>query len=1151
MALQWLVGNAGSGKTHYMYNQVIQKSIANPDETILIIVPEQFTLETQKKLVHLHPKKGLLNIEVLSFQRLAYRLIDDLQIHQRKLLGDVGKAMMIRKVVDENATKFHKLSKTIHKKGVLDNAKTLLTEFYQYGVSEELLTKTQKILEGQQNNKALSDKIHDAVVLYRKFQEKIETTYITNETTLGFLAQGILRNDWIAKATVYVDGFYGYTPNQYSVISAILSRSSMVYMTLTVDVLEQLNVIRFGDFYTESKEAYRDISNIATSLNIPILNNHVFNETVGVRFFSSDLNHLERHLFRYPCKKYEQEPTDQGLMLGYANSLRDEVRTVADSIVKLVMAEKIRYKEVAVLVGELGQYRLIVEKIFRQYAIPFFIDAKPSILEHPIIECILSAFKTIAYNYKYEHVFGMLKTGYFMFDFSELDLLENYILAWGIRGRSQWHKPFVKPYPNGDDESFSKLAQVNELRIKFCEAMITFDKAFEQADTVRTKTSAFHEWLVSLKISEKLELQSEQLKTSESLQLAQLYKRIYSVIIDLTDQLVEILGEDSISTKAYYDLFDAGLSQCEVGLIPPSLDQVIVGDLDRTRLSEVQYLFVLGLNEGKVPKGTTPKGILTDQERLKIAQLGLLIAPDQKRALFKEQFNIFMGLLRGRKALYLSYALSDANGKALRPSPIISTLKKMYPLYKFQDYSSLYETKFIWNQPVPTLLNWLGFMAGQSIQKKDQIPQEVYSVYKWFAEKESWRETMDITLKGLYHYNQEKALGLASSEALYGEILVNSVTRLEEFSKCPFSHFMSYGLHATRRLEYNVTLPDIGVLFHKALEIFTKKMIHRKLEFATLAHEERDVLVAEAIQEAIALDARGVFLSTFRYQYLVNRLTRITKRAVWGMQKQISKGVFRPSDVELSFNKDYQQLEALNMALSNEKKMKLMGVIDRVDTFEDEANSYFSIVDYKSGNKSFDLVALYYGLQLQLIVYLNAVLEIKQQETTKQVIPAGVFYYQLHDPILKLEERMSDERLEHEVSKMLKLKGLVLNDPEVFKLFDTYMDKDSTVVPVSLKANNEPTAAASVASLETFRTIQSYVRKKSIEIGNRIVDGHIEIEPYKLQQQKGCDYCNYRSICQFDPSLPENNYMVLQKEPKQVIMEKMARACKDSQNPDS
>lgn len=1145
MALELILGNSGVGKTHYIYQQLIKKSIEDSDAPLILIVPEQFTMQTQQELIRLNPRKGIMNIEVLSFGRLAYRIYNDLAIADMKLLKDTGKSMVIRKLIEDAKDQYPIFASNIRKKGYVKELKGLITEFYQYNWQDEGF----KIIREKIKNPLLIEKMKDAQTLFEAYKSYLENHYITTENTLDLLVPVISKNEFLKNSSIYIDGFYGFTPVQYQLIMELIKNTKDVHVVVTIDLNEDIRDIDDeSQLFYESKKIINYLKGFAEKEKIDI---SMFNmEQEPYRYKNNkSLLHIERNLFRHPYKISDFETT--GVFMSYASSMRIEIKYVADAILKLIMDQGYRYKDIAVVTGDLMGYEIILKQVFEQYKIPYFMDKKKSIASHPLVELILAALEIIYKDFSYDSLFRYIKSGLLDVDEDIVDRIENYVLAYGIKGHKAWEKEWTKTYPYMEkDSDYAQhiLQEINTIKEDVIRPLIQLKKSISiKENSVLKITKGLYEWLDAMGLESKIEVQATLFEQKGQLLYQKEYNQIYGMVIEILDQIVDILGDQKINIKKYALLLQAGFEESEMGLVPPGLDQVVIGDLERTRLKETKALFVIGVNEGKIPKTMENTSIISDVERGQIKGLGLNMAPDNKENIYKEQFAIYMALSRVSDKLYISYAKTDLQGKSMRPSLLFYTINKMLKNIKVNEVDRLYQGRCIINKQKPTFNNLVTKLNTMTIDRLDES-FTIKSLYKWYFNDKKWKAIIRDFEKALDITNDESNLDLEAVEELYGKVLKNSVSRLETFAKCPFAHFMDYGLKLKERLDYTIKMPDIGILFHKAIDLCSKKIDQRGLSWHQLEDNIRDELVEEAVVEVIEEEQRGLFTSNYRNIYLVKRLTRITKRALWAISRQISKGDFRPVDFELGFDGEKDKLNALSIDFYNQYAMRLSGRVDRVDAFEDHDAMYITVIDYKSGNQSFDMLALYYGLQLQLFIYLNSVSEMKEKEmmhkSNKKVIPAGVFYFHIDDPIIKDVNERTAQSVEEKILKELRLKGLVLDNKEIIKKLDASFEKSSDIIPVMITSNGEISKQSNVASIEEFETLKQFAAQEARRIGTSIIEGHLKPYPYKYKNQTGCDYCQYLSVCRFEKDISGNRYRYLKELTHEELWEKMKEGYK-------
>lgn len=1147
MALQIVLGSSGEGKSHELYSKIIRESMKYPERNYIIIVPEQFTLQTQKELVSMHPNHGIMNIDILSFLRLSYRIFEEIGSPDMVVLEETGKSMLVRKALEEKRDSLKIFKGDTKKPGFITEVKSLLSEFMQYSIG---LKDLEHMVELTEKKPLLHAKLEDTLLIYRRFRDLLENKYITAEEVLEALCDQIEQSKVIPNSTICFDGFTGFTPNQYKVLEKLLVLCPNVYVTMTLDRREVLSkkTEQFQLFHL-SRASIEKLYQLAKETKTEILEPwYVGKEKeVPYRFRESKaLAALEHNLFRFPYRAFQEEQDDVKILC--AKNPKGEIIYTISEINRLIREEGYRYRDIAVVTGDVETYANLIQREFTKAGFTFFLDHKKDIRSNPFIELLRSMLAMFTGNFHYESVFRYLRTGLLDFTESEIDTLENYCIAHGIRGLNAWKKPFKN---RSKRENNIDYAALNEIRGKMMEPLLAFDRAVKESDdTVLAYTKALYEFVVSQNIFEKLENYCGKFEEEEKPLLVKEFQQIYRIIMDLFDKMVELLGTEKVSLKEYEELLDTGYSEIKVGLIPPGVDQIVIGDIERTRLKDIKALFFIGVNDGVIPKIGDGGGILSDMDREVFQAAKLELAPTKRENAYTEQFYLYLNMTKPSKKLYLTYCSVGADGKAKKPSYLIGKMKKLFPKLEVLEEGSLkHSPSYILDgdKGIQYLLTGL-----RNFPKEEQsdIWKELFSYY-W--ESETGRKKLLHLLDGVYYHNEEKGLSKAVVKALYGEELENSVTRLEQYASCAFAHFMAYGLALQERKQFQVAIPDIGDLFHAAIENFSKQIKKNGFTWHQLSGDEmegqRELFVHEAVIQAVEDHGNDAIYSTKRNEYLITRLERMTSRTIWALCKQIAQGDFEPAGYEVSFT-PIDNREAAIMPLDEEFTMRLKGRIDRVDSCEDDDSVLVKIIDYKSGSMGFDLQKIYYGLQLQLVVYLEATMEItKEQYPMKRVIPAGIFYYRIDDPMIEKTDGIpTKEEIDEDILKALKVNGLVNEDREILKKLDHIFEEEasvkSKVIPVELTAKGTFSAYSSVAKEEQFHALTKYAKKKMMDFGKEIVDGNTKIEPYKLDKKTACDYCKFDGICGFDKKLPGNQYRILQKMDKEWIWEEINGECK-------
>lgn len=1108
MALQFIFGNSGAGKSHYLYHHIVEQSMKHPDKNYFVIVPEQFTMQTQKDLVLAHPQKGIMNIDVLSFGRLAHRIFEEVGGEDRIILDDTGKSFILRKIAGDYETELKVLRGNLKKYGYIGEVKSIISEFTQYQVDQETLEHVAE-LAGEESY--LYWKLQDLSKVYRGFQEYLSGKYITNEELLDVLCQVIRDSELLKESVVVFDGFTGFTPVQDKLLRELLHICSEVLVTVTMDGREDPYVYKHPyQLFAMSKQTVTSLVRIAEEERIPIKDAVTLFEEPVYRFRENEaLAFLEKNLFRYSKNMFDKD--QESISLHCGRNPKEEVEFVMAEIRRLTREKGYRYRDIAVIAGDVSVYADYVEKISRLYEIPIFIDYKRSVLLNSFVEYIRSLLSMIEQNFTYESVFRFLRAGFSSFTMGEIDALENYVIALGIRGYKKWEEKWTRKYPGIETED---LERINGIRERFIGRIAEVTKCLKKRrKTVEEITLALHAFFLQEELQKKVKAYEEKFKEEGKLALAKEYAQIYRIVIELFDKFMELLGEEQLGLQEYCELLDAGFEEAKVGVIPPGIDEVMVGDIERTRLKDIKILFFIGANDIYIPGNQNGSGLLSEQDR-KVFDAGkVALAPDGKEKMYIQKFYLYLDFTKPTDQLYISYSKVNREGKSIRPSYILIDLKKLYPKLqvKEEEKRTLRERELTQKAAIPQVI------AGIRSRGRE-IDDEWLELYTAYKKDPAWAVTMDRLVEAGFYHRTEERISHDMAEKLYGEKIEGSVTRLERFAACAFAHFLSYGLRLKERKEYKFEALDLGNVFHRAIEIFSRQLVKSGYTWTNLPQEIADELIENSVEMSIADYGNTVLQSSARNAYTVTRIKRLMRRTVWALSRQLAKGDFVPSGYELSFGK---------------------GKIDRIDVYETEESVYVKVIDYKTGAKSFSLAALYYGLQLQLAVYMNAALELeRRRQPWKRVVPAGLFYYRMKDPIV---EKKKEEELEDAILSELRLDGLVNADEQVISHMDRDFQGNSLVIPVGRNKDRSFSKASKAIPEQDFQTIADYVERIVEQMEQEMLKGSIQPAPYELGSATGCDYCQFHGICRFDEELEGCAYRRLEKISDEDVLTYMRR----------
>lgn len=1077
-------------------------------------------MQTQKDLVMQHPNHGIMNIDVLSFVRLAYRIFEETGGQALPVLDDEGKNLILRKIAGDYEKDLKVLKGNMKKLGYISEVKSVLSEFDQYDIGEEEL-RQMKTAAGE--NSRLYYKLQDLEVLYIGFKKYLEDRFITKEELLDALCRVVKGSDILKESTIVLDGFTGFTPVQNRLLGELLEVCREVIVTVTMDDRENPYVYKHPyQLFALGKHTVASLIQIAAERKVSVEDPLCLYERPLYRFCdNSAMEFLERNIFRYSKECYKEK---QGAVrIHVARNPREEAMKAAGRVRNLVRTKGYRYRDIGVIVSNMEVYGDDLGQAFDLYEIPVFMDHKRSILLNSFVEYIRSLLNMVKDNFSYESVFRFLRTNLSGFTYGEVDELENYVIALGIRGYKKWQESWIRRPKYLEEENLEIL---NHNRVRLVEKVDTLVYVLRQrSKTVKDVTMALYEFMVREELQLKLQRQSEAFQEAGELALAKEYSQVYRILIELFDKFVELLGDENVTMDEYLKLLDAGLEEARVGVIPPGIDQVVVGDMQRTRLKDIKALIFVGANDTFLPGALIRSGLLTERDRDKFATGKIHLSPGGKEKAYEQKFYLYMNLTKPSETLDIYYSKVSADGKSIRPSYLIQEMQRLFSGLEIEDEEKQAFSAQEWTPKLGMQKVIRGFQDGNAM---DQEWQELYS---WYKRQPQWQYRVEELMKSGFYTRPADGLTKEVAKQLYGEHFQDSITRIERFSACAFAHFLTYGLRLRERQTYEFQPLDLGNVCHSALEYYSRKLKEEHLSWTEIEEEKRQEYIDDSVEHAISDYGNSVLYSSARNEYMIERMKRLLTRTIWALTKQLEAGDFVPVAYEMRFEN---------------------GKIDRVDLCKDKDKVYVKVLDYKTGSKAFDVVALYHGLQLQLMVYMDAAVKMTQKHyPDSEVIPAGVFYYRLNDPLVEKKVVGEEEEIWQKVLKELKVDGVMNLKDETLEHLDHCQVGESAVIPVKYNKNGSLSKNSKVASEQEFEVMMRHALGKVFKVHQKILSGEVAAFPYRRKQESGCDYCAYRHICGFDQKIPGYKYRdIFEMTQSEVIAAMEADAVKENMNRD-
>ncbi|GBG56886.1 ATP-dependent helicase/deoxyribonuclease subunit B [Sporomusaceae bacterium FL31] len=1148
MALRLILGRTGSGKTRHCLEEIREQLRQSPEGSpLVLILPEHATFQVERELAATPGIEGFTRASVFGFRRLAHRVLLDTGGAVRPQITELGKRLVLGKLLRDNRQQLKVLGRAANQRNFTETLAGMIQEFKSYAVTPELLQQTAETAE----QASLRDKLSDLALLYREFNLLLAGQYTDPEDCLTLLAEKLPQSNLLQQAEVWVDGFSWFNPQEAMVLSTLLTTAANVTVTLCLsDAGNDQHQTETALFHRQWN-TWRKLTLMAQNLGVAI---EEIELTDARRFDQAPvLHHIEQNFFCFPPQAFTGAGSKSLAVVEAANR-RVEIEGIAADILRLCRDEGYRWRDVAILLRDTASYGELIETVLADYDIPFFSDSKRQPVHHPLAELLRSALESIE-RWSYEPLFRCFKTDFFPLTRGQIDDLENYVLEFGIRG-TRWSKPepwtFVRRLSLGEsdevnDEQQQVLDYINELRQLAIGPLLEFSVQFRAAANVTERTIALYTLLEVLGVPEKLEQWAITAEQDGELDQAREHRQIWDSIIQLLEQLVETCGDQQLDLEEYSAIVADGLEGLKLSLIPPGLDYVTISSLEQNSVTNSKAVYLLGVNDGVLPKRGRGEGLLTDEERAYMASSGLELAPGAAADNFAERFLVYTALTRSAHFLWVSFPLADEEGKGLSPSIVVKRLKEIAGVGVSRSLPleiSAGSEPIMLVHPRRALAglaaNLRQYKAGQPIQPL------WWDVYNWSRQSASYRNQLKQVIAGLFHGNSAGLLPPELAGKLYAgnKRLRGSVTRFESFQACPFKHFAQYGLSLKERAIFRLQAPDLGQFLHAALKEFGERMKAAGRDWGSVSQSEYGQICSEVVNALAPKLQNEILLSTEQHKHLLGRIQRTVERSVQRLIEFDRATKFKPLAFEQNFGRGDAALPPLVYPLADGYTLELAGQIDRIDQVEYNGRRYILVIDYKSGGAWLKLVDVYYGLKLQLLTYLLVVQKAAQQLFgTEECLPAGVLYYFLKNPSVASTIRLSTEEIHKAINNQLKMPGWVLADQEIVRLLDSAMESKSEFLKIALKKDDTfySHSLAYIKTKDEFSSLLEHVEVVLAETGQRILTGEIAINPSSLQQAQACTYCRYLPVCQFDHLLPENQYRELADLADDVILQALAR----------
>lgn len=1104
---------------------------ASAAERIYVVVPDQFTLQAEQNALKYLDEPGLLEVDVLSQSRLGHRILMETAGAARLHIDKYGRHMLISDILKKRRDELRVYGGSVNSTDFVEMVNDLITEMKQHNAKPQDIP---DILESMEPSSLLYRKLSDIYCIFEEYQERINNRYVDTEDYTRLVTEQIPHSSSIRNGELWFYGFDSFTPRMMSLLGKLMACAVDVHVVMIGDsgVCGSEPEPADGDLFLLSKTVMDRLRLLAAE------NGTVWEQrAIGQEFQRSGRNpqlaYLEQGLYAWPNKAFEAQVEKEAVILCRASNFYTEAESAAAHIMELIREKQYRYEDIAVICNDMEGRGSVIARVFASYGIPVFLDKKRSVLHNPAVEYLMALLEGASGRLRYEEMFQMVKTGLTALSRDEGERLENYVLSYKSAA-SNLGRAFRYGKSRYGEEG---LKELEALRKSLTDPVADFYEKLKKAELGREKTRLLYAYLSeTVQLPQKLMELCDRLKQEGEQELFSETAQIWEVITGLLDQMVELAGEEEISTKDYAAMLISGLKAVEIGLLPPTYDQVIVGTMQRTRTGRVRALLVLGANDGLLPGQGKEEALLSENEKAFLLSQDAPICKDDRWRAWEEKIAIYKNLSKPEEELWMSYTVADQEGAAAKPSFVYEKIRAMFP--ELSERTDILNSSSLLDQVQcpATAANRLsealwGWMNGEGL---DSVWKETLN---WFLEQKP-KELAPLK-EGLAFDNRLMRLDKELVRRIYQkegyEQLILSPSRLERFSRCPFQHFLQYGLRPEERRAFELSGREAGDVYHECLMRLSQWLCIPGMDvtdsrslWMRISRKECEEKVSELMEEIADSYGEAVLRAGGREGYRLARMKRICSEVSWALIQQVRQGQIRRMYLEAGFGRGRRNVfPAMEVKISETESLRIEGKIDRVDVLPGKDGvSYVKIIDYKSGNEVFQPEEAKKGWRLQLMMYLKSAVEgvWALEKTGKQkppVEPAGVFYFTIGEPSVAADgysfEEISD-KVSQEIEKSFRMNGLMVDEPQVIQSIAGEFEGSSRVVALSRKKDGSFSKASesSLLSVESFAEFCREVNEVVEELCRQLASGEISVSPKKMKSAVACQYCSFQSVCYFD-----------------------------------
>jgi ATP-dependent helicase/nuclease subunit B len=1127
MAVQFILGRSGTGKTRCCIRAIVDALTEQSKQRLILLVPEQATYQAERAILADERTAGYNRLHVLSFDRLQFMLLGKNTAMLR--LSRIGRQMIVHRILCNNQDKLQIFKTESTLSGLSRQMAGMITELHQYAKTPEDVERLLSNLAKDERQHLTLLKFADIGLIFKEYLKFIEADFIDPDAQLMRACRAVSKSGLAKGARLWVDGFAGFTTAEFAILAELLKVVKDSHIALCLDPsnidLKNPDTAKLDEIglFNPTERVYCELLEYVKKSKLKVAEPLILDR--AIRFSQSgELAHVERHIFEVQAPKM---PAENKIHIISAPNERAEVQFVGGQIRKLVRENDFRYRDIAVIASDIDRYEHYIRAYFEDYGIPFFIDKRRPLNHHPVVQLVSSALKAVTGGFMSGDIFAYLKSDLVSVKSYDIDLLENYCLAFGISARD-WQADKPWRFAGPDNEQFDER-RINEVRLKVSRPLLEMRDGLcppdgpEKALNPEEFTRIIFNFLEQLGVKDTIEDWIKQANEKRDLATAEEHRQFYNQFVDIFDELVEVFAGQKMAAEDYLSILHSAFSQMTLAFIPPALDQVLIGSIERSRHPDLRAVFLIGATQKQFPVPVASDGILTDEQRAAAESADFPLAATSSRTLADRQYLAYIAFTRPSEYLWVTYPSIDEKGTTVVRSQFIGDLESLFEKLGAESIAGRtvgLENVYSQAELADALCGRLGWdyfvpEAADNSQYKNLLDAMCLD-----------DQLAELSSKVLYalEYDNHTSLDAKVVKELFGPRIEISATRLGTFAACPYQYFARYTLELKERQEFKFEPLDVGSFYHRVLDALLKRLNAERKDF-TAENTELITLLREEIEKLTKQDS---FISNFvsrrgYNEFVINSAGRILEDCVMAIAQMVRAGSFRPRFSEVTFGKTPETRESLGnyeLELPDGRVLSLDGKIDRLDFADAGGDKITLVFDYKRRDKSFSWAQFCHGLDMQLPIYMLAVRNAADAEIRNVI---GAFYMPIEIEVRSTtpsELPNMSEKVVHKAKGIfngLYAQKLDAQAPGDSKFYNFYVTKDGE--PYGSYGNRGAVKPGD------FIRLLKFAESKVVDLTMEIASGIVTVSPYRMDTTVPCSYCKYKPVCRFDWQINDYNFL--------------------------